>query len=445
MTMDADSTYSSDMSVTSSSESETSYLENRERKKSPNITKNKKSLSQEKPFVCNYCSKRLSTERGLKIHVSRKHCRTALHGSNNPRPSEKRFVCNYCSKRLLTERGLKIHVSKKHCHTALHGSSKPRPLEKRYSSNDCSKRSCIKLGSKTYVSKKHCHKSLPYSCGSCKKTFCDSSCLHSHKCIPLYRVKGLHPCPFCELQFKEQTNVNLHVKIVHRKESPRVSTYACDHVNVTETLCSHHPRDTHPVSRQEEGDSSGTMSDFNLQLDSDSDDLDSESDDPNSDPGELIPNLRSVSAKLQVQPLQHKVIAPPKPDSHTSCCYGTIQATHKSNDQPNVTVHVQQVECEHNYGNQQATPINIHINNPPDWPMQGLKQLLQVYREHSYAREIDDGQFKLSKSRVEDTPEMLSDNMAAASKPPDLLSKQPVGTGRDLNGRYIWVYDTVPH
>ena len=450
MTTGTDPTYSSDMTMTTNSESETSHLKEGTRKKKLRSPKNKvqrkKLQPLEKPFACNYCRKQTSTEKGLKIHLSRKHHHKTLPyccGSSKPQTLEKTFACNYCRKRTSTEKGLKIHLSIKHHHKTLPyscGSSIPQTLEKNFACNDCNKRSSTKIGITTHVSKIHCHKTLPYSCGSCKRTFHAYCHSQSHKCIPLYSIMGLHTCRFCELQFREQVNLNHHVKIVHCRESLQVCT--CDDVNVMDDipLCSLHPQAPLPVSRQEEKESRGTMSNFNLQLDldSDSEDVHSESDDLDSDPGDL--DLYSVSDKLQVQ---DKVKAPPKPVSCTSYCYGNMQATSKPGDHPNVTVEDRQcplqVEREHNYGNQQATPMP---DNKPDWPMQGLKQLLQVYREHNYAGENEDGQ-RLSTSRVEDTPDSFSEIMTA-SKPPDILSKQPVGTARDLNGRYIWVYATAP-
>ena len=336
MTTGTDPTYSSDMSMTTNSESETSHLKEGARKNTLRSPKNKvqkkKLQTLEKPFACNYCRKQTSTEKGLKIHLSRKHHRKTLP-----------YSC---------------------------GSSKPQTLEKNFACNDCNKRSSTKRGIMTHVAKIHCHKTLPYSCGSCKRTFHAYCHSQSHKCIPLYSIMGLHHCRFCELQFREQVNLNHHVKIVHCKESIQVCT--CDDVNVIDDipLCRLHPQAPHPVSRQEEKESSGTMSDFNLQLDldSDSDDVHSESNDLDSDPGDL--DLYSVSDELQVQHKQDTVKAPPKPASHTSYCYGNMQATSKPGDHPNVTVEDMQcplqVEREHNYGNQQATPMPV---SKPDWPM----------------------------------------------------------------------------
>ena len=192
-----------------------------------------KESNDERPSVCEHCTKQFKNRKNLKVH-QRTHT------------GEKPFDCNKCEKRFSQQGILNRHIqSHKTVHNALRN-------QRQFVCECCTK--CFKTSHHLKVHRRIHTGEKPFGCGECKRQFSQWSILYRHmRChesLPKAKPKSQmaygssstyqnqdsiflngnpekqHCCMHCSKDFKNARNLVIHMRI-HSGEKP----YTCFHCN----------------------------------------------------------------------------------------------------------------------------------------------------------------------------------------------------------------------
>ncbi|KAM5141659.1 uncharacterized protein ACMZJ9_015373 [Mantella aurantiaca] len=143
--------------------------------------------SKEKPFLCSFCDKSFSTDKGREIHQRR-------HTGDKP------FVCPDCGKPFLFKAQLDAH---RMIHTG-----------ERYSCDECGR--CYRTKPGLVLHMRIHRGDVPYFCPKCGKGFVQKSNLRSH--LHTHSEEKPFACAQCGRGFRQKYNLKQHMGVHAAKE-----------------------------------------------------------------------------------------------------------------------------------------------------------------------------------------------------------------------------------
>ncbi|XP_056286150.1 gastrula zinc finger protein XlCGF57.1-like [Pseudoliparis swirei] len=149
--------------------------------------------TREKPFSCEVCGKRFTAQGSVNIHMR-------VHKGEKP------FSCDVCGKRFTAQGSVKTHMR---VHTG----------EKPFSCDVCGKKFTVHGSVKTHMRVHTGEK--PFSCDVCGKRFAVQGHLKAH--MRVHTGEKPFSCDVCGTRFTEQGHLKRHMR-VHTGEKP----FSCD-------------------------------------------------------------------------------------------------------------------------------------------------------------------------------------------------------------------------